>query len=83
MRVPASSGEVELCVAAPREGVFAIGLYHDENGNRKFDKNFLGLPAEPYGVSNDPSMVLAPPKHEDAAFTVGPEGATVVITLRH
>lgn len=83
VRVPARSGQVELCLAAPSPGIFAIGLYHDENGNRKFDKNFLGLPAEPYGISNDPTLLLARPKHEDAAFTVGPEGANLVITLRH
>lgn len=83
VRVAARVGSVEICLPAPRPGVFAVGLYHDVNGNKKFDKNFLGLPAEPYGVSNDPAMRLGPPRHEDASFTVGPRGTTVEVTLRH
>ena len=82
VRVPARIGSVEMCLPVPGPGVFAIGLYHDVNGNRKFDKNFLGLPAEPYGVSNNPGLRLGAPKHEDASFTVGPKGTTVEITLR-
>jgi hypothetical protein len=27
--------------------------FHDENGNGRLDKNFLGVPTEPYGFSND------------------------------
>lgn len=83
VRAPARVGSVEICLPAPRPGVFAVGIYHDVNGNRKFDKNFLGLPAEPYGVSNDPAMRLGPPRHEDASFAVGPRGTTVEVTLRH
>jgi uncharacterized protein (DUF2141 family) len=82
VRVPAKRGSVAMCLPAPHAGVFAIGLYHDVNGNRKFDKNFLGLPKEPYGVSNNPRPRLGPPKHKDAAFAVGAEGATIEIVLR-
>jgi uncharacterized protein (DUF2141 family) len=82
VRVPARMGSVEMCLPVPGPGIFAIGLYHDVNGNRKFDKNFLGLTAEPYGVSNNPGLRLGAPKHADASFTVGPNGTTVEITLR-
>lgn len=82
VRVPARIGSVEMCLPVPAPGVFAIGIYHDVNGNKKFDKNFLGLPAEPYGVSNNPGLRLGAPKHEEARFTVGPDGTTVEITLR-
>ena len=82
VRVPARMGSVEMCLPVPGPGIFAIGIYHDVNGNRKFDKNFLGLPAEPYGVSNNPGLRLGKPKHKDASFEVGPEGTTLEITLR-
>lgn len=81
IRVPARKGRVEMCLPAPGPGVFAIALYHDVNGNKKFDKNFLGLPAEPYGVSNNPTIGLGAPKHKQARFTVGPNGTTVEIAL--
>lgn len=83
IRVPAKLGSVEMCLPAPHPGVFAIALYQDVNANGKFDKNFLGLPKEPYGISNNPRLLLAPPKHKDAAFNVGSEGTTIEIILRN
>jgi uncharacterized protein (DUF2141 family) len=82
VRVAAKRGDVEMCLPAPHPGVYAIGLYHDVNGNRKFDKNFLGLPKEPYGVSNNPRPRLGPPRHKDAAFVVEANGTRLEITLR-
>lgn len=34
-------------------GIYAIAVMHDENDNRRLDKNFLGVPTEGYGVSNN------------------------------
>jgi len=34
-------------------GLYAISLFHDENENEKIDKNFLGIPTEGYGFSNN------------------------------
>ncbi len=83
VRQPAKIGQVELCLPAPGPGSYAIGLYHDENGNKKLDKNFLGIPVEPLGVSNNPAFVFGPPSHTDSAFSVGPEGATLEIVLQY
>lgn len=43
-------------------GSYAVVVYHDENGNGKFDFNMLGIPKEGYGFSNDakPHMMTAP-----------------------
>ena len=42
-------------------GRYAITVYHDKNDNRQFDKNWLGMPKEDWGVSNNvrprPNMV--------------------------
>ena len=65
-------------VAAP--GTYAIAIYHDKNANRHFDKNFLGLPAEPYGVSNNPPINFGPPSLEDSAFKV--EGPLTPMMIR-
>ena len=32
-------------------GQYAVMAYHDENGNRELDQNFLGIPREPLGFS--------------------------------
>ncbi len=33
-----------ICVAAPEKGQYAVVVYHDENGNHKFDRNGFGFP---------------------------------------
>jgi uncharacterized protein (DUF2141 family) len=52
------------------EGVYAISMYHDENDNNKMDSNFLGIPKEDYGCSNNARGFMGPPKWEDAKFQV-------------
>ncbi len=83
VRAPARQGTVHICLAAPKPGVYALGIYHDENANKKFDRNFIGLPTEAYGVSNNPGFRLGPPSHDEAAFTVGAAGIHMEIDLRN
>ncbi len=82
-RQPAEVGQVELCLPAPGPGTYAIGLYHDENGKKNLDRNFLGIPVEPLGVSNNPGFVFGPPSHADSAFSVGSEGTNLKNVLRY
>ena len=35
------------------DGSYAIRVFHDENKNYKLDTNFIGIPKEGYGFSND------------------------------
>ena len=34
--------------------VYAVSVFHDENMNEKLDKNFMGVPKEGYGASDNP-----------------------------
>jgi uncharacterized protein (DUF2141 family) len=43
-------------------------LFIDVNGNQEFDTNFLGLPKEQYGFSNNAMGTFGPPKFEPASF---------------
>jgi uncharacterized protein (DUF2141 family) len=61
-------------------GRYAVAVYQDLNRNGKFDKNFLGLPTEPYGFSKDARGSLGPPSFEAAAVDI-PATANVVIHL--
>ncbi len=69
-REPAEAGSMTLCVAALEKGKYAVVVYHDENDNHKFDRNWIGMPTEGYGVSNDPDLFFIPPSFEEAAFVV-------------
>ena len=63
-------------------GDWAAAVLHDENRNEKLDRNFLGIPKEGVGASND-AVRFGLPKFESARVQVMPEGATVVVKLRY
>ena len=47
-------------------GRYAVTVYHDKNDNRRFDKNWLGMPKEDWGVSNDVRPRLRAPRFDEA-----------------
>lgn len=77
-RAPVTS----FCIIAPKTGSYAIAVYQDENANDNFDKGPLGMPAEPWGISNNPKVRFKPPPVEKALFEVNPAGAEVEIKLK-
>lgn len=80
IRVPAVKGDTQFCIAFPEAGVYALAIYHDRNANMKLDKTWIGLPDEPFGLSNNPPKRLAMPRHRESAFTVdGPRLPTMII----
>ncbi len=70
-----------FCIKAPETGLFAIAVYQDENANNDFDKGALGLPAEPWGISNNPKVRFSAPPVEKALFEVTETGAELEIKL--
>ena len=63
------------------QGTFAVSILHDENGNGKMDKNFVGIPKEGYGASNNPKKKRRAPTFEEAKFSLGSAEQTIEITL--
>ena len=82
-RFAAKQGAVEFCVMLPKPGIYAATAYHDENGNRKFDKNWAGIPVEGSGMSNNPTTFLTPPSHDQAAFEVSHGSMKVDIEIKY
>jgi uncharacterized protein (DUF2141 family) len=62
-------------------GVYAVSAFHDANDNKKMDTNFLGIPKEPTGMSNDATGFMGPPKYKDAKFEVK-KNTTLTITVK-
>lgn len=52
-------------------GTYAVGYYIDANENEKLDTNFLGIPKEEYGFSNNVREKYGPPSFESASFILG------------
>ncbi len=63
-------------------GTFAVTVLHDENGNGKMDTNFLGIPTEGTGASNDPNKMRAP-TFDEAKFQLNTVEQTVDVKLRY
>ena len=52
------------------DGIYAIGIFVDTNNNNKMDRNFLGIPKEQYGFSNNAKGSFGPPSFKDASFEI-------------
>lgn len=62
-------------------GTYAVSVMHDENGNGTLDTNFVGMPVEGYGFSNDP-RVMRKATFEEAAFALDAKGTAIELHLR-
>jgi uncharacterized protein (DUF2141 family) len=62
-------------------GVYAVSVFHDENMNQKLDKNFMGVPKEGYGASNNPKKKMGPPSFEETKFQLSGSGQSIEIKL--
>lgn len=49
-------------------GYYAIAVYQDVNDNGEFDTNFVGIPKEPYGFSNNYRPTVSSPSFDKAKF---------------
>jgi uncharacterized protein (DUF2141 family) len=63
-------------------GEYAIKLFHDEDKDDKIDRNFLGMPKESIGFSNNAKIGLGgPPGFNKAKFLFNSKEMTIVISL--
>lgn len=79
-RVPAHTGSVTMCVYLPRPGNYAVGVYQDLNSNMKIDRKLLG-PAEPWGFSDNPHLLIALPSFDQVKFSAHAGDNTVHVRL--
>ena len=82
-RVPARAPRTSVCIYLPSTGVYALGVYQDEDSDRKYDRTSVGLPAEPYGFSNDPAVFLGMPRFSSVRLSVPRDNMRTSVTLRH
>lgn len=72
-QIATCEGEIErgraTCVMGELPaGDYAFAFLHDEDDDGELDRNFIGLPDEGYGFSNDASPGLGPPSFDSARF---------------
>jgi uncharacterized protein (DUF2141 family) len=64
-------------------GTYALAVIHDENMNGKLDTNWLGVPTEGYGFSNDAKAILGPPSFAAASFSADGQDMALTISLHY
>ncbi|MFN7645723.1 MAG: DUF2141 domain-containing protein [Burkholderiales bacterium] len=64
------AGRASCVFADVPTGTYAAIVWHDENVNGKLDKNFVGIPQEGYGASNDVRPAFSAPGFKESSFAV-------------
>ena len=84
VRTPIAGANTACTFPNVEPGTYAVAVVHDENSNGKLDKNFVGVPSEGYGVSNNKTYALSAPKWDESVFTIAPsESKTLHVKLRY
>lgn len=66
---PATEGNQIKIGQLPTGKCYAVGIHYDVNGNGKLDTR-LGVPDEPFAVSNNASGRMGPPSFQASAFLI-------------
>jgi len=84
VRVPIAGPNTSCTFSNVEPGTYAVAVVHDENSDGKLDKNFVGVPSEGYGVSNNKTYALSAPKWDESVFTIVPsESKMLQVKLRY
>ena len=80
---PLSSSSTRLQVEVPGPGTYVFAAFHDLNGNGKLDRNFFGIPSEPYGFTQTPPSKWRAPSFTEIATTINGSSNGATIALRN
>lgn len=80
--VKATQGQVTAEFTGLANGTYALSVVHDANNNQVLDSNFMGMPTEGFGFSNDAMGLMGPPNFKKAAFAFSGQ-QQIVVTMRY
>jgi uncharacterized protein (DUF2141 family) len=63
------------------QGAYAVYVFHDENLNGKMDTNFVGMPVEGYGMSNNPKKRMGRPSFDETNFQMNQPKCAIEIKM--
>lgn len=65
------------------ETYYAVKVFLDTNGNKKLDRNFIGVRQEPYGYSGETDTFLREPTFDEAKVLTSKKDNSIIITLNN
>ena len=64
-------------------GPYVVSGFQDFDGNGVISGNFLGIPKEPFGFSNDAKGRFGPTKWQDAVFVFNKSNQEITLRLKN
>lgn len=61
-------------------GRYAVSIMHDSNNNHKMDYNWMNIPEEQYGFSNNPKVLISPPLFDECSVLVS-NGKQILVNI--
>lgn len=81
-KVPVKEAKEGFVLKDLEPGKYAVSVIHDENDNDKLDTNFLGIPKEGVGFSNNPKLMFGAPEFDKCSFDFA-KNTKINIELKH
>jgi uncharacterized protein (DUF2141 family) len=81
--VPARIGQVTVIVPGVPPGRYAVQAFHDADNNGKLRRNWLGMPREGIGFSNDAMAHMTYPRFSVAGFDHGSTPQRIAVIVRY
>jgi uncharacterized protein (DUF2141 family) len=78
----AASPDMSVVFDALPVGTYAVSVFHDKDSNGALKTGMFGIPAEPYGFSNDAQGHMGPAVFSDASFELAAPGTSLTIKVR-
>jgi uncharacterized protein (DUF2141 family) len=82
-RVLAEVGERVIRFEGLAYGEYAVAVLHDENASGAMDTNFLGIPKEGLGFSNNPRIVFGAPSFESCSVRFDEPEMALQLQMRY
>lgn len=74
-------GTLNVPVDHVKFGPCAVAIMHDVNGNGEMDRNWLGIPTEPYAFSKKPRSKWRLPRFQEVVFDFKPKQNRLSVAL--
>jgi len=76
---PITGTAMRIALPIPRAGRYAVTIIHDANRNGRLGQNFIGMPTEGVGVSNNPGGM---PRFNASLVDLAP-GSAITVRMRY
>lgn len=75
------TGTLKVDIDHVKFGTIAVAIMHDVNGNGEMDRNWLGIPTEPYAFSRKPRSKWRLPRFREVVVDFEPQNNKLSVAL--